>query len=111
MIPHAVHVHGETLQADFDFPFVASLSRKVIQGGEILQVLVPPVHLSVILIQILVRHLGGDFVAVVDGVGADNDFGPFGADGRVGGIFKVLVGDGAVVVLDFVVPFAFEVDF
>ena len=45
------------------------------------------------------------FALVVERVGADDDFHVLVVDGRVGGIFQMLVGGAAVLVLDFVVPF------
>ena len=51
----------------------------------------------------------GNGVAVVLRVAAHDDLGAFRADGRVGGIFQMLIGNAAVFVENFVVPFSFEV--
>ena len=55
------------------------------------------------------RHFGDNGIAVILRVASDDDFRALVANSGVGGIFQMLIGDAAVVVEDFVVPFAFEV--
>ena len=97
-------MNGDAFRSHLDFPFVALFGSIVVEQGEFLQVFVPPIHLVVLFKDVFVSHFGM-FVTVVDGVGADDDFRACGANGGVGSIFKMLVGDGAVVPFDFVIPF------
>ena len=104
IVSHGIHMHGEAFRPHLDFPFVAHVGGKVVERGELLQVLVPPVDDVVFLIDVFTSHLGFA-VAVIVGVAAHDDFRTLGADGRVAHAFQMLVGDTAVVKLDFVVPF------
>ena len=103
-------MHRERFRSYFDFPFVAYIGIEVVERSKLFQILVPPVYLSVFLIHIFLRHLSEKGVAVVLCVAANDDFRALCANGGVGGILQMLVGDAAVVVLDFVIPFAFEIE-
>ena len=102
-----VDVHREARRADLDDPTVAFLGTKIIEHGKLLQILVPPIHLIVsqpFFIDVFPCHFRV-FALVVQSVGADDDGHVLVVDGGVGGIFQMLEGDAAVLVLDFVVPF------
>ena len=107
---HSIDMHGEGVLADLDFPLVALGGTEVVEDGKVLKSGVPPIDFVVFFVEIF----SGDNVIfvmyvittfVVKGIVADDDFDIFMVNGGIGHVFKVLVGDGAVVVENLVVPF------
>ena len=96
-------MHQKALGSHFDFPFVTYLGGEVIQHGELLQVLVPPIHLIVAFINIFVGFFGIE-IFVVKGVDAHKDMYGVFVDGSVGGVFQMLVSDAAVRILNLIIP-------
>ena len=97
-------MHGDALHTDLDFPFAALFGIIVVKRGEFLQILVPPIHHIVLLINVFSRHLNV-FALVVKRVGADDDGNILVVNGGIGSIFQMLVGNSAVQVQDFIIPF------
>ena len=101
---HGIHMHGQAFRADLDNPTVAFLGTEVIQHGKLFQSLVPPIYYAVTFIHIFVRHfLMRTFV--VKGVDLHKDVGWLILHDGVACLIHILVGDAAIVVQDFVVPF------
>ena len=103
-VSHSIHMQGEALQADHDFPFVANFGVEVIKRGEFLKLTVPPIDETAFFEDIFMCHLE-DGIAVIVGVAAHDDLGAFIINGGVASAFQMLVGDAAVVPHNFVVPF------
>ena len=116
-VAHAEHPIGLTLEGDrlrrvhmdrdgeptsVDFPFIAHLGAEVVEQGEVLQVLVPPINPVAILVNVLKI---GPLLLVVHRVGLRDDLDPFAIDGGIGRIFKMLIGDASRQMLDLIVPF------
>ena len=101
---HGIHVHCEAFRADLNDPTVALLGIKVIQHGEFLQGLVPPIHLAVTLIDIFMRYFLM-LAFVIKRIDFYKDVSRLVLDNRVASLIHILVGDAAIGVEDLVVPF------
>ena len=101
---HFVNMNRDTFRSHLDFPFVANFGGIIVENRKLFKVFVPPIHFAAFFVDIFVSYFHS-CVAVVMCVAAHDDFGSFGADGGVGGVFKMLVGSAAIVPLEFVIPF------
>ena len=105
LIFRLINADLNTCFPNFHFPFILHFSTEIIECRELVQGFVPPVHHAIFLIHIFMGDFNM-FAFVVNGIGADDDFGSLVADGRIASTLKVLVGNAAVVVKEFVVPFS-----
>ena len=99
-----VNMHRNAFLTNFDLPFIPLFSIIIIKYGELLNRLIPPVHLVVFFLDVFMGGLGVSFL-IINLVCPDDDFCLVIVDGSIVGIFQMLESDISVLVCYFIIPF------